>query len=45
MPVREPVASGKIEIGDTQVIAEHRLAEGRGATVIDLGALSRLGAA
>ncbi|MGO9254941.1 MAG: Mu transposase domain-containing protein [Bryobacteraceae bacterium] len=36
--VREPVSGGKIEIypsGDTRIIAEHRLAEGRGATVID----------
>jgi transposase len=36
--VREPVTGGKIEIyasGDTRIIAEHRLAEGRGATVMD----------
>lgn len=34
--VREPVAGGRIEIySDIQVIAEHRLAEGRGVTVTD----------
>ena len=36
--VREPVTGGRIEIypcGETKVIAEHRLAEGRGAEVID----------
>ena len=34
--VREPVASGRIEIySDVKIIAEHRLAEGRGLMVID----------
>jgi transposase len=34
--VREPVASGRIEIySDVKVVAEHRLAEGRGVMVID----------
>jgi len=34
--VREPVSAGRIEIySDVKVIAEHRLAPGRGAMVID----------
>jgi len=34
--VREPVASGRIEIySEIKVIAEHRLAEGRGVMVSD----------
>src|SRR5207247_732626 len=34
--VREPVTGGRIEIySDIKIIAEHRLAEGRGAMVID----------
>jgi transposase len=34
--VREPVASGRIEIySDVQIVAAHRLPEGRGAMVID----------
>ncbi len=34
--VREPVAGGRIEIySDLQLLAEHRLADGRGAMVLD----------
>ena len=42
--VRQPVAGGKIEIyHDLDVVAEHRLAEGRGAMVLDASHYAELG--
>jgi hypothetical protein len=42
--VREPVSGGRIEIySDIKVIAEHRLAEGRGAMVSDPAHYAGLG--
>jgi len=44
--VREPVAGGRIEIySEIKVIAEHRLAEGRGAMVVGETAPTRTGTA